>query len=464
MNRNYFLILLIGILLGVGAFFLLSNTNKNNVPSNSSQGITGQLNVNGVIPQNGSITILARDASNPKEKLAAFASGIPASDQTSWRFDGAQNGKSYEIQAVLYSGNQVVTSSDPIFVSAPATDEILTIDAVSTTSTDPATISGTIGLNGYIPSGSTINVEAKRVDQENYQIIAPDLPAKDNQFLTYTGAIAGREYDLRAVLYNSNGTEIGTSSTLAVVAPALNETFNINSTATPPVVPTATPAPTTPQATAPSATSVPTNSVISGSINFNGSALPNSRIVIFQRANGSSNYQVAVDNITPVNGVTWQWNGASAGAWYNMIAILKQKQSNGTDQDIALSSTLTMAAPAANEVFTINSGYSLPSPNGSVSVTCGSISGGTTWGATFSFPSMPNAQSYWLQIGVTNGGIELMNQTMNATGNQNQQVNANIQNGVTYFARYAYAVVPNLGAGSPQFSPFTSTAQLRCSQ
>lgn len=462
MQRNVFIVLVVGIILGLIGSFIFFELNNRGVfqgahTASSTTGISGTLNINGVVPQNATLTLYEKQV-NSKSQFTAFAQISHPSDLLSWNFPGGKQNVSYEIKGVLTVDGKELVSSDPVFITAPATDEKIELE-IPSSSGGSAIISGTIDLNGYIPQGSTITVEGKRVGDQNYAIVASSVSAKDNQFVSYTTAIAGQEYNVRAVLYDASGTQIGISSTLSVVAPAENETLSLNSTATPPVMPTPTNAP----ANSPTVPPVSTGAVISGSINFNGAALPNSRIVIFERPINTQNYQVAVDNITPVNGVTWQWNGATTGQWYNMIAILKQRQSNGTDQDITLSTVLTVAAPAANETFTLNSGFSLPPPGGNVGMTCGNLNG-QTWSATLSFPSSVNAQSYWIQAGTTNGGIELMNQTMNATSNQTQQISTNVQNGTTYYVRYAYATIPNLSAGSSQYSPFSQTSQVRCSQ
>lgn len=463
MQRNIFIVLVVGIILGlIGSFIFFEINNRGGFQNvgnpNSKASVSGTLDINGVVPPGAILTFYQRQVGS-KAQFVAFAQIASPSDLLSWDFSSGSPNTSYEIKAVLSANGKEVATSDPIFVTAPAADEKIKVQ-VPTSSGGSATISGTVGLNGYIPQGSTITVEGKKSTETNYTIVASNLSAKDNQFVSYTTAISGQEYNVRAVLYNSSGTQIGASDVLTVIAPAENETFSVNSAAQAPVTPTPTLAPAT------AATSVPalsSGAIISGNINFNGAALPNSRIVIFQRPINTQNYQVAVDNITPVNGASWQWNGATSGQWYNLFAVLKQRQSNGTDQDITLSTVLTVAAPAANESFTLNSGFSLPAPGGNVGVTCGNLNG-QTWGATLSFPSAQNAQSYWIQVGVTNGGIELMNQTMNASSNTTQQVSTNLQNGTTNYIRYAYATVPNLGAGSTQFSPFSQTSQIRCSQ
>lgn len=457
MNRNGIILLGAGLLVGiVVAYFVFVGKDKTSQPTNTtaqvqSSSISGTFNINGVVPSGATITLMQREPSSTQYSIVK--QGLQPEDKTMWDFPQATAGKSYEIKASLVQGGKTIAESDPIFVSAPATDEIITLDVESGSGAANAIIGGTVGINGYIPIGATITVEGKVFDSSaNYETIVSKLAAKDGQYLSYTTAIAGKTYNVRGILYDANGNKIGESAVIQVTAPAQNETLDINSTAKAPVT-----QPTTPQATA-----VPANVSVSGTINFNGAAPANSRIVIFQRPSGANNsYQVAVDNITPANGTTWQWTSAKPSTWYDIIAILKQKQSNGTDKDISTSNTITLTAPATNEVFTINSGFSLTAPNGSISVTCGS-NNNNTFNATVFFQSAPSAQSYWYQIGTSNGGSELYNSTGNTNNNPTQQINVTMNSGVTYYARYAYATTANQGVGSSQYSGFSGTTQLRC--
>ncbi len=459
-NRNGIILLVAGLLIGVlVAYFIFIGSRDGSQTATSttsvkSAAVTGTFNINGVVPSGATITLLQRDPAG-KGKYIVIAQGLSAQDKASWDFSQAVSGKSYEIKAQMVQDGKTIAESDPIFVSAPATDEAITLDIESASGVANATIAGTVGVNGYIPTGATITIEGKGIDTASqYETIVSKLAAKDGQYISYTTAVAGKTYNVRGTLYDANGNKIGESNVIQITAPAENETLDINSTAKAPVVVK----PTTPQATA-----VPVaNAVISGTINFNGAAPANSRIVIFQRPTGATNtYQVAVNNVTAANGTSWQWTGAQASTWYDIIAILKQQQSNGTDKDIATSNTITLTAPATNEVFTINSGFSLSAPNGSISVTCGNNSN-NTFNATVYFQSAPSAQSYWYQIGTSNGGAELSNSAGNTNNNPMQQINVTMNSGTTYYARYAYATTPNQAIGSSQYSGFSGTTQIRC--
>jgi len=455
-------ICIVVILLAVSVVFLWKAP-QNSQESPSSMTISGIMDVNGVIPQGSSITLTQKAVGTEKTSLP-FVTNLPVEDGIEWVFSKAKANTSYEIQAILMKGNTIVTRSSPIYVTAPAKGESLTLNVSSESEEGTAAISGTVALNGYIPEGATISVEGRSLGEIEWTTVAKQLPAQNNQFMSYTTAVSGQSYEVRGFLYNSQGEQIGESDIISITAPATNEKLTINSTAQPQQTQNPTQTQSS-QPNQPTPTSQPSNGTISGTIDFNGQAQANTRIVIFKHVSGSSDYQVAVDNITPVDGTSWSWTEALAGTSYDLLAIFKQRQSNGTDKDISGSNVITVTAPATNQVFTINSGYSLPAPGGGISVSCGTYNGGSqTWNATVSFGTITGAQSYWFQIGTTNGGVEITNNTQNASGTQNQTISETFQNGVTYFARYAYANIPDQSGGSSEFSPFSQTTQLRCSQ
>jgi hypothetical protein len=392
---------------------------------------------------------------------------LPIIDESPWSFNTAVTGKSYEIQAQVVLNGTIVATSSPIDVTAPADDEVLVLNIESNQQTANAVISGMIDVDGYIPDGATITVNGRKLGGQKFVPVAQGIAGQPRQSLDYTKALGGQTYEVQGVLLNKNGQIIGTSNVLSVTAPALDEVLTIDSVEH---EPSPTPTPSTGSGLTPTPiiqnTSTPTPQPlppanISGSINFNGAAPANSRIVLFEKQVNAANYQVAVDNILPTDGVTWLWNSPQNGTWYMLIAILKQRQSDGTDKDIATSTPMTIAAPAASVVMTINSGFSLSAPGGPISVNCQTYNGGpnqNTWNVAITFQSVSGAGSYWYQIGSTNGGNDLVN-----TANQTNIVNTVFKNNTTYYARYAYATVPVAALGSNQYSGFSSTTPLQCS-
>jgi hypothetical protein len=447
--------IVLGLLITAVVIAFIAFVFRQEIFKSNDASISGTFDINGVT-EGATITLLQREF-KPNTTYQAFAENLPVTDQGTWEFNEAKSGTSYEIQAQLVRSNTVVSQSSPITVTAPATGEVLVINAATDTSSTSgnAVISGNIGVNGYIPQGSTITVEGRAQGETNFTVIAANLPAQDNQFMSYTSAVGGQTYEIQGIMYDANKNEIGSSSVLTVTAPASNEELNINSSAQPP-------SPTPGSNVTP--TAAPQGSqTISGTINYNGQTPPNSRIVLFQRVTGTSSFQVAQNNITPQNGSNWAFTNAVAGTSYDLIAILKQN-TNGNDTDISDSNTITVTAPASGEVLNINSSFTLPQAPGPITLNCNSLnSGNQTWPATISFQTVPNAGSYWFQIGSTNGGSDLQNFTQNGvSGVTVQNIQQVLNNDVTYFARYAYSEVPNQGTYSSQFSPFSSSQSLRC--
>lgn len=432
-------------------------SSQNQLPAS----VSGTFDINGVVPTGATITLTEKER-NSTQKPTIFASNLPIIDQSPWSFNTAQVEKSYEIQAEVVVNGVVVETSSPLDVTAPADQEVLVLNIEAANQTSLTVISGNIAVDGYIPDGATISVEGRRLGTQKFTTVAEGLAGQPRQFMDYTKAISGVSYEVQGTLLDKNGKIIGTSNLLTVTAPALNEELTINSSAvapTPTSVPTVQPVARNTATPVPAPTSAPVT--ISGNINFNGAAPLNSRIVIFEKQMNASNYQVAVDNISPTNGVTWQWNSPQNGTWYTLLAILKQRQSNGTDTDIAMSAPTTIAAPAASVIMTINSGFTLSAPGGPITVNCQTYNGGpnqNNWNVLITFQAVSGAGSYWYQVGSTNGGSDIVN-----SANTSNTVNAMFNNNTTYYARYAYATAAVAALGSNQYSGFSSTTPLQCS-
>ena len=339
-NRKIIAIVLAVLLVGFGALFIYRNYSSNTVNNSAEKNMTaisGSLNINGVIPAGAVLSLVSSEVDSDSTP-AEFDSVTDPKDGDEWLLASAMSGKTYTVQGLLKSSNGVeLAKTNKISVTAPANGEVLTINLADKTLTGVAVISGLVKVNGFIPTGATISLAA-RTPNTQFEVTREDMPAKTETFLTYDTAIAGQEYDIIGYLYDSTGNKIGESEILKLVAPAKNEVLNINS-----------------NASAPQPSAAP-KAKISGSIDLNGVAPSNSRVMILQAPMDSSDFQVAVDNIPAVDGQQWVWNGAVNSTWYNLKAVLKQRQDNGTDKDIALSQQLTVAAPAINVTFKIDTG------------------------------------------------------------------------------------------------------------
>lgn len=355
---------------------------------------------------------------------------------------------------------------------APITREF-TLEGMSAVpgGTTPATILGSITITEDIPAGSTINVEARIAGTSQFSTVIQNLPAKSNQTFSYTKATSNTWYDLKVTLLDPASKAIGTSQILTVSAPSLNVQFTLRA-ATPSVTPSPTPQPTqsapqssttsSPLQPTPTPTTTASGTALSGLISFHGVTPVNSRIVILQRLANASTYQVAVDNVLPVDATAWQWNSATASSSYTVLAVLKYKNTDGSDSDFAYSSPVTVTAPATSIQFTINSNYTLAKPSAVSWVSCTTYNSGpnqNSWNVTVNFPVFSGALSYWLQLGTTDGGTDMAN-----TYGEGRTVSAVFKNNTTYFARYAYSAVSGADPGSGQYSVFSDTTRLICSK
>ncbi len=456
-----FLSILIILLLGISVALVIqlrntTSTSGNNgyVPETVNSYIQGTFNINGTVPDGATVDLVATQLSDGTK--TTFESEVAPIDTGSWHFAAAKAREAYSIQAVVQQNGKEITRSAPLTVTAPADDEVLSFNLEST-STQRAVITGDIVVNGFIPQGATISVQGRIQGDQNYTTVSGGLTGLARQAMTYATAVSGTTYEVRGQLLAADGsTVLGTSSTLVVTAPASHEELIINSTAQTPAQAATTVTPNSSAAPAP----VP-SAVISGTIDFNGIAPPNSRIVIFQKVYNTQNYQVAIDNIAPVDGQTWTWKNPAHSTWYDMIAVLKQKQSDGTDKDISSSSMASVAAPAAGVKFTLNSSFGLNAPTGHINTDCGTKSG-NTWPATLTFDPQSGAGSYWYQVGTTSGGTDTTSTAVNANGSSPLVAQVGLQNGIKYYVQYAYGILSNLGAGNRQFSPFSQVHQIQC--
>jgi len=437
------------IILLFGFVIYLTRPFSNRVPLTTSNGISGMVQLNGPIPPNSSIALAAKLA-NSTDNYQIFASNLPATDEVTWNYLQANNDKAYEVQAYLQQSGQTIATSNPLTVTAPARGEVVSINyqtpPAASAAPANATLSGTVTVNGFIPAGSTIQLLGRAIGATEFSPVVNNIPAQSTQYISYATAVSGQLYDIQANLIGSTGLNIGQSSVITLSAPTNNAILQINSGAIPPPP-------------APSAT--PTSAGISGSIDLNGTAPANSSIVVLSRPSGTTNFNVILNGMQPIDQNSWQWLGAQIGQSYDLQAVLKQQNNNGTQTDLAASNIITTTAPSTNQVFTINSSYSLSGPNGNISITCGvHNSGPNNWTASVNFGSVVGAQSYWFQVGSTSGGSDLVNTQLNSTNNPNQTINVTLNDSISYYARYAYSNIQTTNWSN--FSSFSNVATIHC--
>lgn len=424
----------------------------------SRASVSGTVDLNGTPPANSTLNIL--QSPHGLNQFTTVVANLSTTDGTTWSWNGAKSGQNYDfkLQLVDNTGKELKVSN-PQTVTAPATAVSLRINYTAPLveltpnptpppagGTTPAFITGTLDLNGYLPAGSMITLQQQPITGGSYQTFGTPFAAADGVSWVWKEAILNQEYNIQAVLLSAVGAQIGQSAPVSVSAPAANEVLTVNSTATPPAG-----GPTTP--------STGGSSTISGSININGVVPSGATVVILDTTPGSStNYQTVVSGISPMSGATWSWTSAQAGVAYQLVAVLKNSNSN----DISVSSPMTVTAPAANEAFTLNSNTSLPAPANLPSITCNTKNPSTnSWSATLNYSSIPGAGTYWLQLGSTSGASDMINVTQGSSNSVYVTANATLNDSVSYFAQYAYSMSPGVAMGS-NFSGFTSPQVVHC--
>ena len=456
-------LLLVMLIIATVSFFISLN-NKQAV-------VSGKIDLNGYVPAGSTIAIAQRKAG--ESEYHTVITGLPPIDQTPWEWKGAQKGEIYEMRAYLQTAGQPQAESEPKILAAPATEEVLTLNTIHKPETPTKTdISGMFDLNGYVPVGSSIDIVEKKPMETEYNIIIKGLPAVDKTAWIWNDAEVGEKYDFRAILVQGN-ILLAESAVKTFTAPAANESLTINSTL---ISPTLSPSPTSTTPTnipliqptnTPVVTTYPTSTpplssaTISGNVDLNGAIPSNALISVQTKQTGTGQFKIVVDQLTARNGVFWSWGDAKTGVSYQIQANLFV---NG--QLISQSQVLTVAAPAANEILVINSANNLPQPSNSPGVNCNQPNSSNNWSVNISYGSMNNTKLYWIKVGDINqenrfidARIPPNNQGLPTTYNFNTEYF--FAQGVTYYAKYAYATCDNC-TDPYYFSPFSKVAQFSC--
>lgn len=433
-----FIIPLIALVAIAGIFAYSQFFHKNKASANAS--ISGEVDFNGVVPTDSTISIYQRVKGTVTFEVVE--SGIVAADKAAWEWDAAEEGKVYDIKATLVgSNNNEIAESNILNVAAPATNEVLTINSPAQPETPGnATMSGTVGLNGYIPEGATVTIVARQTGLSQFNPVVTNLSASDGVAWSWDQAQSGQSYDVEAQLLDSSGNILSQSSILTAAAPATNEVLNITSNIAPPA---------------------PATVSISGVVDLNGNIPSNTTISIATRVTGQSQFNTIATGLSATNGIAWNWPQAQSGTSYDVQASLVQ--GNNT---IATSQILTGYAPAANEVLIINAPTQAQGPSNTPSVQCVNMNSANQWSGTISFRQVQGAQQYWIQIGTSpqsvNNIFEYRYQPTDLSGNTYTYTTSNIfNNGTTYYIRYAYsnsATSGNIG----DFSQFSNQQQFGC--
>ncbi|HEX8966000.1 MAG TPA: hypothetical protein VF820_06235 [Patescibacteria group bacterium] len=401
--------------------------------------ISGSIDLDGYVPDGSSITITQRLMG--QGLFTPVVSGIEAKDTAVWAWNAAQYGLAYDLQANIMLNGKIIAQSKILTIAAPAEEETLRIVSDIPAPLKTSTISGKINLNGYVPTGATITVLARKIGETDYQTITSGIYPSDGVTWDFNNAYQGVTYEVEALLL-LNGVTVARSQSLVVAAPANYEELTINSTATPPG---------------------PTIVSISGQLDVNGVVPPNSVVVIGERMSGTPQFSIVTTGIPVVDGSTWIWNAATAGKSYDIQAYV---QVGGVT--VSQSQILTVAAPAQNEILTLNLPLQPPSPpQNSMTNTCVGKGPNGLWQVQINYNInnvVSSIQQYSLTVGTNTGGSQLVNITTQPANinapNQTQSYTTGylFTEGQTYFAQWAYATCSNCS----NFSSYSPSLQFYC--
>lgn len=431
--------ILLVLLTGVGGY-LIGNVRREKTvipisPTVQKEIISGTFDLNGYIPEG---SFLGFEVKGPNDTgYQIVGSGLRPADGLTWQWGQAEKNTTYEIRGFIVNNQSRIAVSDMISVVAPAYNEVIRIvSPLSDNKPAKTTISGTIDLNGYVPTGSVIILKQRKKGDENFSSFA-EVKAYDQAGWSFTEAESGSQYDLQAYL-SANGTNIGQSVILSISAPANNEVLVINS----------------------NATSLPVNVSISGKIGINGSAPSGSTISVGQRISGTNQFNNVLSGIATSDGIAWSWNSAQQGSSYDLQAYLVN---NGNT--IAQSSILTVSAPAQNEVLNISVSSQPPQPPAdAINVWCLTKGNNGRWQVKISYNNnqrIKNATTYRITLYAANSGNNLVSTDVspaNPSDTQTLTTDYVVVEGVSHFAQFAYTTCSSCS----NFSAFSPSYQFNC--
>lgn len=194
----------------------------------------GSASVQGVIPPNATLQILARLATVSTYQTVQTLDAVGTTN--TWLWTDARPLATYKVKAVLMDGTTQVGESDE--VSAEAGEKEVELSVVSgarlpeptnpsPTPTPSGTIFGKVYINGPKAANSSLVMLFKTPGADQFREIGriqnPNHGGQEWRF----NATAGTTYEIRAVL-QVNGKDSATSRSQIVVAPAQGINFTIN--------------------------------------------------------------------------------------------------------------------------------------------------------------------------------------------------------------------------------------------
>lgn len=167
-------------------FTINSNLNP---PTPTSVGLSGTFNINGTVPNNAFISLATRATGTTA--FNQVATNLSATNGTTWSWNSAQSGTSYDIQAYIWSNGTPYTSSQIVTVTAAANNETITLNAMTPPSNTPPGSSISISCNGSNPANGlwAVNISYNNnnaiTNAQQYNLTIGNTGG-GNQFITNT--------------------------------------------------------------------------------------------------------------------------------------------------------------------------------------------------------------------------------------------------------------------------------------
>lgn len=433
-------VLMFGVCIVAIIIFLLGFWWWNSTQSTGD--ISGTVKITGVLPAEtvqGDIIIEA--TSHDKEDLIQVEK-LNMRGDLNWDWNDAKHGENYAIFAKLVIDGDEITRSDPIDVSAPASDEELFLGInlenlpeslhTGALSRDEefVDIGGLLNIHGYVPLDSYVKVFTMAPDGI-YQDIGEKFSTENNTEWKWDSAEPGIKYTIIAQLLDSEERIIGESPSVNVSAPASGQNLLIESHAH----------------HAHDENGNPQKATVSGKINLNGPIDNNSSIKVMHRLPGEADFKLA-DEVNSRDNVKWEWKGAQSGQRYEMFACYAL---SGVCQSMSYHKFVN--APAQFADFTINTKLSLHEPTGKPELKdCTKNKNNYT--ARIDIPLEKAAQSYFVQVGKQSGGHDVYNHKISSTSSFSIYID--VDTGKTYNAHYAW------GRNNTSYSHFSTNTQFSC--
>jgi hypothetical protein len=428
----------IAALIGLGLWTASAIKKNNEEPKPAT--VSGIVDFSGLKPTGNEIaTVAVWEKETGTADFKNTGIQVELADNAVWNWPNAVEGKTYDFKAVVTRNTETIKESPIVTTSAPATDTVLVLDITWDDLPDevaqefPVSVSGRVNINGFIPQGATVIGYGRRAGSLDDFKPGRTRDAIRTIDWVYDDAMNGRNYEIKAVMFDAAGYNIGESDTITKTAPFSDGNMTINSTASAPAV----------------------QASISGTVKINGGIQSGSEVDIQIKKSTDSTY-TTVASLPAETNTPWEWAGAVSGVTYNVKAVLDMPE--GVDPT---SPAQTVTAPAADLVVKIDSGTSLGSPGDTPSLK-GCEKENDEWVATLKYKSIEGAKKFWVEVGSAEGQSNILDEKEDAPPEGDSlEVEANVkENNMKFYTRYAYS--PEDTGADSSFSDWSDTLEFEC--